>query len=219
MISNTFSRLLVLAVAAAWLASSICAVRDDVLLMSPERIEEKFTFYPLVPFDTAHATRRRYMRFIKNVREEIVSGDKVHGIPRLHNPTSLKKSDRFLQVALFNSYEERIILAIDKATVDIVGYRTGHKACFFTDTNGPDTSSVFPGIERYELPFNSRYSGMEEVAGSRKNISLGMSELDKCIKNLYELDGTSSLARCMLITIQMVAEAIRYRYSYKLLIY
>ncbi|KAK1376661.1 hypothetical protein POM88_032854 [Heracleum sosnowskyi] len=144
-ISNTVSRLLVLAVAAAWLAASICNARD---------------------------------------------------------------------VALFNSYEERIVLAIDKADVYIVGYRTGDKACFFNDTNGPDTSSVFPGIERYQLPFNSSYSGMEEIAGSRKNISLRISELDS-IKNLYKLDEASSLARCMLFTVQivqMVAEAIRYGY-------
>lgn len=123
----------------------------------------------------------------------------------------MPESDRFLQVALFNSYEERIVLAIDKADVYIVGYRTGDKACFFNDTNGTDTSSVFPGIERYQLPFNSSYSGMEEIAGSRKNISLRISELDS-IKNLYKLDEASSLARCMLFTVQMVAEAIRYRY-------
>lgn len=205
------SRLLVLAVAAAWFATSICNARDT-LLMSPDRISEKFTFYPVVQFDTAQATRRRYTRFINNVREEVVSGDEVHGIPRLYNPTKLPESDRYLQVALFNSYQERIILAIDKVNLYLVGYRTVNKACFFNDTNGPETSSLFPGVERYQLPFKGSYWFMEEIAGSRKNITLGMSELDKCINNLYQLNETASLARCLIVTIQMVAEAVRYRY-------
>ena len=210
--SNNVSRLLFLAVAVAWLTSSICSARDNVLLMAPERIAEKLTFYPLYPSNTPHAIRTRYVRFINYIRDELVSGEMVYDIPRLQNPASLPDSDRFLHVALSNSNEDLIILAIDKATVDIVGYRTKNKACFFTDTNGPDTSSVFPGITRYELPFSSRYSGMEEIAGSRSKIYLGMSELDECIKHLHDLTDNSSLARCMLVTIQMVSEAIRYRY-------
>nr|XP_017234327.1 PREDICTED: agglutinin-1-like isoform X2 [Daucus carota subsp. sativus] len=217
-ISIIVSRLLFSAVTAACLASSICSARDKVLLMPPEKIEEKFTFYPILPFDTAQATLKRYTRFINNVREEIVSGDTVHGIPRLYNPVKLEESDRYLQVALFNSDEQRISLAIDKSDVYIVGYRTEYEACFFSDTDGADTSSLFPGITRHQLPFKNGYSGMEEIAGSRRDISLGMSELDECIKHLHDLTDNSSLARCMLITIQMVAEAVRYRYVENLLV-
>ena len=184
-----------------------------MLLMSTERIAEKLTFQPLYPSSSTDAIKTMYMRFIKYIREELVSGDEVHGIPRLQNPATLTGSNRFLQVALSTS-EDVIILAIDKATAGIVGYRTRSKACFFTDTNGPDTSSVFPGITRYQLPFSSGYSGMEVIAGSRRNIYLGILELDECITHLHDLDDKSSLARCMLVTIQMVSEAIRYRYSF-----
>ncbi|WOG87743.1 hypothetical protein DCAR_0206974 [Daucus carota subsp. sativus] len=217
--SSMVSRLLFLTVAVAWLtSSSIGSAGDNVLLMSTERIAEKLTFQPLYPSSSTDAIKTRYMRFIKYIREELVSGDEVHGIPRLQNPATLTGSNRFLQVALSNPSEDVVILAIDKATAGIVGYRTRSKACFFTDTNGPDTSSVFPGMMRYQLPFSSGYSGMEVIAGSRMNIYLGILELYECITHLDDLDDKSSLARCMLVTIQMVSEAIRYRYVENLVV-
>ncbi|KAK1385964.1 hypothetical protein POM88_023699 [Heracleum sosnowskyi] len=207
------SRLLVFVVSAAWLVSSICTARNDVLFMSPERVSEKLTFYPIVPFDTAHATRTRYQKFIENVREEMLSVDKVHGISRLQKPANLLESDRYLLVALFSSAGARIILAIDRANANVVAYRSQYKVYVFPDIDVP--ASVFSGIKRELLAFKSSYSAMEKVAKSRSLLMLGMAALDRSIQ-LIDDTKTSYMvnnhAVFLLVASQMVSDAIRYRY-------
>lgn len=211
--SKMVSRLLVFVVSAAWLVSSICNARNDVLFMSPERVPEKLTFYPIVPFDTAHASRTRYQKFIENVREEMLSADKVLGIHRLRKPASFSESNRYLQVALFSSAGARVLLAIDRANANVVAYRSQNKVYYFPDVEIP--SSVFSGIKRQVLTFDSSYTAMEKKAGKRDRVRLGMKPLDNSI-NL--IDDTSraysdnSHAAFLLIASQMVSDAIRYRY-------
>lgn len=212
--SKMVSRLLVLVVAAAWLVSSICNARNDLLLMSPERVPEKLTFYPVVPFDTHDATRTRYEYFIDHVRKEMLSIDKVRGINRLQNPANLLESDRYVQVALFSSKGARVLLAIDRATASVVAYRSQYIVYYFPDINIP--SSVFPDIKRRVLTFESSYSAIEKEGGRRSMVKLGMMQLDNSI-HLIDREATysaNSHAAFLLIASQMVSEAIRYKYGY-----
>ncbi|XP_074328305.1 beta-galactoside-specific lectin 4-like [Apium graveolens] len=208
------SRLLFLVVAAAWLVSSICTAGNVVLLMSPERVPEKLTFYPVVPFDTYHATRERYKYFIEHVREEMLSVDKVCGIRRLQNPANLLESDRYLLVALFSSKGARIVLAIDRVNASVVAYRSKYKVYYFPDVVIP--SSVFAGITRQVLTFNSSYSAMEKEAGRRSMVKLGMVQLDNSIQLIDRETSYSanSHAAFLLIASQMVSEAIRYKHGF-----
>lgn len=213
------SRLLVFVVSAAWLVSSICNARNDVLFMSPERVPEKLTFYPIVPFDTAHASRTRYQKFIENAREEMLSVDKVHGISRLQKPDNLSQPNRYLQVALFSSAGARVILAIDRANANVVAYRSQQKVFIFPDIHVPST--VFSGIKRQTLTFVSSYSAMEKVAGGRDRVRLGMMPLDNAIQLIDNQNtpySANSHGAFLLIASQMVSEAIRYKYVEKTVI-
>lgn len=213
-------RLLVFAVAAAWLVGSSCTARNDVLLMSPERIPEKLKFYPVIPFDTdTGRASERYQKFIQNVREEMLSIDKVHGIPRLQNPANLSESDRFLLVALYSSAGAHFVLALDRANANLVGYLLNATAYFFPDTNEPYTSSVFSGFSREELPFNSSYSAIEHsLVGRRASLILGVNQLDdymqKVHDNISEYDDPNleyDKGAFVLQAKQLISEAIRYR--------
>lgn len=83
----------------------------------------------------------------------------------------------------------------------------------FPGQDGPETANVFPGTTRYLLPFNSTYWAMEKSAGAtRGSINLGMGELVKAIQALCDKHD-SALASSMLIFVQMISEAVRYRYT------
>lgn len=200
--STTLSRFFVFAFAAAWLASSIC-----VNGLRPK-------YYCVVPFYTRGANQTTYGDFIQKLRYEMGSQATIYGIPQLRETSSWTSgdADRYVQVTLYNSAGASITLAIDKVNVNLVGYRTGYDSYFFPSYYGPETSNLFAGTKRYLINFNETYSSMEKAAGTtRKSINLGMGELDKAIQALYDKQFSAS-ASSLLIVIQMIPEAVRYRY-------
>ncbi|KAK1378246.1 hypothetical protein POM88_024990 [Heracleum sosnowskyi] len=127
-------------------------------------------------------------------------------------------ADRYVLVTLYNSAGASISVAIDKVNVNLVGFRVGYDSYFFPSHYGPETSNLFTGTKRYLIHFNETYSDMEKAAGTtRKSIKLGMRELDKAIQALYDKQFSAS-ASSLLIIIQMIPEAVRYRYVEKLVL-
>ncbi|KAK1378245.1 hypothetical protein POM88_024989 [Heracleum sosnowskyi] len=206
--SITLLRFFVFAFAAAWLASSIC-----VNALRPK-------YFCVVPFYVRGASETTYGDFIQKLRYEMGSQATIYGIPQLREASSWTSADadRYVLVTLYNSAGASITVAIDKVNVNLVGFRVGYDSYFFPSHYGPETSNLFTGTKRYLIHFNETYSDMEKAAGTtRKSIKLGMRELDKAIQALYDKQ-FSAWASSLLIVIQMIPEAVRYRYVEKLVL-
>ncbi|CAK7357175.1 unnamed protein product [Dovyalis caffra] len=114
--------------------------------------------------------------------------------------------------------EIRFTLAINVTNAYVVAYRASDQSYFFSDSKGPAFSKLFTETKRDYLSFTGNYMDLQRIAGAgRKDIPLGMSDLDQAITNLYYWrsgPGTTenTVARSLLVAIQMVAEAARFRY-------
>ncbi|KAL8122161.1 ricin-like [Apium graveolens] len=168
--------------------------------------------YLIQAFDTRSIDpRKSYVELIRGIRELLTDDElgPVFGIPRLGDPNSVPSTRRFLLLNLFDSTENRTItLAIDTARLYVVGYRTYNEFYYFPDL-AQNVNTLFPDFRHTALPFNSSYSGLAGEAGDRGNIPLGLDPLEQAI---VDLEADSRRARSLTVIIQMISEAIRFRY-------
>ncbi|CAK7357159.1 unnamed protein product [Dovyalis caffra] len=208
----------VLVIAATWIWSAMvgAAWNSDLCLVSTE-VRFGITLpYTVVSFTTADATRKSYSEFLQDLRGHLASGNKVHDIPVMREPSTVTESD--LLVELSNSLELSVTLAINVTNAYVVAYRASDQSYFFSDSKGPAFSKLFTETKRDYLSFTGNYIDLQRIAGAgRKDIPLGMSALDQAITNLYYWrsgpgNTEYTVARSLLVAIQMVAEAARFRY-------
>ncbi|KAK1370583.1 hypothetical protein POM88_036675 [Heracleum sosnowskyi] len=169
--------------------------------------------YPVFRFNTlSDNPRASYRELIGGIRDLLADNEigPVFEIPRLSPRASVAKSRWFLQVELINSNEDTITCVLNTINLYLVGYRTGNKFYYFSDTaDGVDT--LFPKLPHYVLPFLSSYGGLAQEAGDRGKIALGIAPLEQAIDDLQEYR-RRDLARAFTVIIQMFPEAIRYKY-------
>ncbi|XP_010922360.1 ricin [Elaeis guineensis] len=179
-------------------------------------VEDKYTLrYNTVRFTTVNATRESYTQFMKDLRDQLASGDERYGIPVLRDPSTVPDSQRFLLVELSNWGEASVTLAVDVINAYVVAYQAGDQSYFFRDAPDVAFSNLFTNTERQTLSFNSSYPALQRVAGEdRENIDLGILALEEAISSLHRTSSVqqNTQARSLIVSIQMVSEAARFRY-------
>ncbi|XP_010905315.1 ricin-like [Elaeis guineensis] len=179
-------------------------------------VEDKYTLrYNTVSLTTVNATRESYTQFMEALRAQLASGYESHAIPVLRDPSTVPDSQRFVYVELSNWASESVTLAVDVTTAYVVGYRTGDWAFFFSDAIWARSTDVFPGLQRGTLAFGSSYTELQRSAGrNREDIDLGIGALDEAISSVGRTGDVpmSTLARSLIVCIQMVSEGARFKY-------
>nr|AJR10103.1 sebin [Triadica sebifera] len=161
--------------------------------------------YPKVKFNTTDASRETYKQFMEALRHQLASEDESHAIPLLRDPSSVPDNRRYLLVEIANSRNLTITLALDITNAYVVAYRVGNQSYFFSDHVDPARSYVFTDTQQNILPFGSNYNSIGEPA----NTDLGIFPLDEAVSSLH---GGRYQGRSLLVCIQMVSEAARFKY-------
>ncbi|KAJ4845190.1 hypothetical protein Tsubulata_037681 [Turnera subulata] len=201
----TWLWLVVALVGLSW-ASSLAIEDEDTLALHS---------YTTLEFTTQDATKKSYTEFLESMRNKLASGYKRYGIRVLREWHRVADNERFLLVKLSNSPDTAITLALDVTTANVAAYQAGYESYFFNDTSNLAFSILFNGTYRKWLPFSGEYSQLEKAAAAtRKVIDLGIFSLDRAITTLYVSHRTAekSLASALIVVIQMITEAARFRY-------
>uniref|UniRef100_A0A7C8Z4T6 rRNA N-glycosylase n=1 Tax=Opuntia streptacantha TaxID=393608 RepID=A0A7C8Z4T6_OPUST len=169
-----------------------------------------------------------YTQLIKDLREKLKDPKQSYcQVPMLQKFDAKK----YIYVKLL-SEQNSITLAIRKSTIYLLGYSYEYdkKLCarFFTDTNKQEWKEIFgdqiANRGRENIGYSSGYSAIEKTAElaaeGRKRLMLGMtilgSRIDKISKTActaaYPKSFAKTEAELLLIAIQMVSEAVRFKY-------
>ncbi|XP_052195124.1 abrin-a-like [Diospyros lotus] len=168
-----------------------------------------------IRFTTNGATAESYFEFISLLRDTLASGEFSNEIPVTREPSNVPDSQRYFLVRLTNYAGDSIALGIDITNSYVVGYRTGGLSFFVDDTPENSGNYLFTGTNQNFLGFSSTYASLQRAAvQTRREIPLGIEELDSAISNLYHYRGEGNnrlVARALIICIQMISEAARFR--------
>ncbi|XP_022156715.1 type I ribosome-inactivating protein trichoanguina-like [Momordica charantia] len=163
-----------------------------------------------VSFQLSGANKKSYTNFIKQLRDAVPTTTTVCKIPVLPSTASGPKSFTF--VHLTNYADQTVVVAINITNVYIVAYHIDHVSYFFDDASPEAYKVLFEGTDRKTLPYSSNYDKLQSIVGKKRDlIELGLPALSSAITNLvyYEYKST---AAALLVLIQSVAEAARYKY-------
>ncbi|KAK8522885.1 hypothetical protein V6N13_115834 [Hibiscus sabdariffa] len=177
---------------------------------------------PTVRFDLRTATRLSYMFFITELRTELFRYGNTNGeIALLPDRSSRDMGEtsprRYVLVELLDG-DQSVTIALDVTSVYVLGYRpgTGTRSHFFPSVSEAVRNVVFPNTQGQRIPFTENYGSLEQNAGRRSEVPLGIDELRTHVQNMNNLEPTGPnagpLARALLVCIQMISEAARFRF-------
>jgi len=164
-------------------------------------------------FTTKGATKNSFFYFISRLRDQLASGEVSNEIPLMREPSTVWECERYFLVRLTNSSGYSISLGIDIINAHVVAYRVGDRTSFFCDSP-PNAWRCLGSKENDSLPFGSNYISLQRTAKvlHRGEIPLGLTELNGAITNLYSDRDSRRVALSLLVCIQMICEAARFRY-------
>ncbi|GMJ04679.1 hypothetical protein HRI_004137100 [Hibiscus trionum] len=174
-----------------------------------------------VRFTVTDATQRTYGVFINNILNALkVHGSASHGIPVLPSTRDLAATNiqRYVVVEVAAGVQQYVSLVIDATDVYVLGYRPGalRESYFFSDVPLAVRNLFFQGTTRTVLRFDGSYGALQGQAGAnRDRIPLGFGELRQRVIDLnrYKPDKQSrEIARALIVCLQMVSEATRFKY-------
>ncbi|XP_027352686.1 abrin-a-like [Abrus precatorius] len=196
-------RILCIACACSFYALRCAATADPPVATNEDPIK----------FTTEGATSKSYKQFMDELRERLTGG-LIHDIPVLRDPTTVEESHRYITVELSNSDTESIEVGIDVTNAYVVAYRAGTQSYFLRDAPASASDYLFTGTDQYSLPFNGTYGDLVSWAHqSREEIYLGLHALTHGISFLRSgSNDNEEKARTLIVIIQMVSEAARFRY-------
>lgn len=161
-----------------------------------------------VVFSVVNCDRKSYTAFIESLRSYMSSGTIEYGIPLMRAPS---REPDFLLVELRDWDNEPITLVVNRINAYVIAYQARDRYYLLSDT---DSNAIF-GTNPHRLSFDGSYGELQRVAGeNRQNIDLGITEFAQAILTLYfwsPPQTESSVARALIILIQMVSEAARFR--------
>ncbi|XP_065867673.1 ribosome-inactivating protein cucurmosin-like [Euphorbia lathyris] len=170
--------------------------------------------YPSVKFTTHDASTGSYQSFLSTLRSALDSGSDSHGIPLLRKKSEITSKNEYLQVDLINyDTQLNITLAITVVNVYVIGFKSGGKSFFLSDAPSNAINLLFGGTSKTTLKLDTNYQSL----GDRSRVGLGIGPLKKAINALNNFNGavSDSLKESLLVVIQMVAEAARFKYIEK----
>ncbi|XP_065868619.1 ribosome-inactivating protein cucurmosin-like [Euphorbia lathyris] len=170
--------------------------------------------YASVRFTTDQASTGSYQSFLSSLRTELDSKYDSHDIPLLRKQSQITDSNKYLLVTLINHESKfNVTLAVMVVNVYVIGFRSGSKSFFLSDAPDDANTLLFGGTTKTKLSLSTNYQSL----GDRSKVGLGIGPLKKAINALYNFNGavSNSLKESLLVVIQMVAEAARFKYIEK----
>nr|P23339.1 RecName: Full=Antiviral protein S; AltName: Full=PAP-S; AltName: Full=Ribosome-inactivating protein; AltName: Full=rRNA N-glycosidase [Phytolacca americana]1GIK_A Chain A, ANTIVIRAL PROTEIN S [Phytolacca americana]1J1Q_A Chain A, Antiviral protein S [Phytolacca americana]1J1R_A Chain A, Antiviral Protein S [Phytolacca americana]1J1S_A Chain A, Antiviral Protein S [Phytolacca americana] len=178
-----------------------------------------------ITFDAGNATINKYATFMESLRNEAKDPSlKCYGIPMLPNTNSTIK---YLLVKLQGASLKTITLMLRRNNLYVMGYSDPYdNKCryhIFNDIKGTEYSDVEntlcpssnPRVAK-PINYNGLYPTLEKKAGvtSRNEVQLGIQILSS---DIGKISGQGSFtekieAKFLLVAIQMVSEAARFKY-------
>nr|QAU19548.1 ebulin I [Sambucus ebulus] len=167
--------------------------------------------YPSVSFNLTGAKWTTYRDFIKDLRQIVANGTyEVNGLPVLRRENEVQEKNRFVLVLLTNYNGDTVTLAVDVTNLYVVAFMANGTSYFFNDTTPLERNNLFRETTQHILPYTGNYEHLERAARStRESTNLGPDPLDEAITTLWY---NGSIARSLLVVIQMVSEAARFGY-------
>nr|AAD32679.1 ribosome-inactivating protein 2 [Phytolacca insularis] len=178
-----------------------------------------------ITFEVGNATINKYATFMKSLRDQAKDPNlQCYGIPMLPN-TSL--TPKYLLVALQDSSLKTITLMLKRNNLYVMGYAdTYNNKCryhIFKDiSNTTERNDVMttlcPNMSSRvgkNISYDSSYPALEKKVGrSRSKVQLGIQILNSDIGKIYGVDTVNEKteAEFLLVAIQMVPEATRFKY-------
>ncbi|THG07608.1 nigrin b-like [Camellia sinensis] len=165
--------------------------------------------YSSISYNVAGATWTTYRDFIGELREIVSRGTRtVNGLPVLKLESEVLVGNRFVLVGLING--DTVTLAIDVVNLYLVAFSgANNKSFFFKDATTLQLKNLFVGTTQTKLSYTSNYSILEKQSKPRDQLPLGPTPLANAITSLWH---GGSVAEPLLVVIQMVSEAARFRY-------
>ncbi|GMP41567.1 hypothetical protein CsSME_00011616 [Camellia sinensis var. sinensis] len=167
--------------------------------------------YSSISFNAAGATAATYRDFLGELRALVSRGTRtVNGLPVLNLESEVSAGNRFVLVGLING-NYRVTLAIDAVNLYLVAFSgANNKSFFFKDATTLQLNNLFVGTSQTKLSYNSNYVSLENQSGvKRDELPLGPTPLTEAITSLSKGE---SVAKPLLVVIQMVSEAARFKY-------
>nr|ATY37423.1 ribosome-inactivating protein precursor [Sambucus ebulus] len=173
--------------------------------------------YPSISLNLAGAQWISYRNFLGALQDLVTRrSDTALDLPVLKPERQVSVENRFVLTRLTNPSGDTVTLAIDVVNLYVVAFRANGTSYFFKDSTKIENDNLFQDTTRKNLTFTGNYISLESQAGThRESISLGPYPLAQAILSLsrYKSGGdTKSLAKALLVVIQMVSEAARFRY-------
>ncbi|KAJ4834571.1 hypothetical protein Tsubulata_028468 [Turnera subulata] len=189
-------------------------IEDDVVALGAPKVTEP----PLMELDLSRSCWfYQYRDLIGDMREGLAGGYERYGTPVLRNPKQVPIDQRFLRAKLTSCNKIAVTLAIDVTTADVVGYKARSTYYYSKDTlHLPFFFPFKDTTAEVELGFNTTtYTGLEEAAAAKRgDIKLSRPSLSDAIESLDASNSTSArpeIARALIVVMQMVCEAARFR--------
>ncbi|XP_062083181.1 agglutinin-1-like [Humulus lupulus] len=154
-----------------------------------------------------------YQMFMGSLRRELSSGTESHGIPVLRTKSTAVKDKQFVYVRLFNKTVS-ITFAISALNSYVIAYQVDkEKRCYFFKEAPPESKTLLfiQCTKRVDVNLSTNYVSL----GNREKTVLGFKALDKSLESFHKFDSkdpTNELRQNLLVVIQMVAEATRFKY-------
>lgn len=163
-----------------------------------------------------------YAKFLEEVRNEFKEpGRTYHGLPMTKAPP---QPATFVLVELQATPEISITLALNKSNLYVMAYQDRYqgkpRAHFFEDAPENAKTGLFSeakGKLRKTIYCKTSYGSIEgKLRGSRKKLGLGIRKLKSLVEAVYGSEiNEATQAKFLLVSIQMVSEAARFKYIEK----
>ncbi|XP_057524428.1 antiviral protein MAP-like [Amaranthus tricolor] len=166
-----------------------------------------------------------YANFLRRLRSAVSAPTRACGlnITQINPPIDRE----YVYIRLQFSNKQWVVLGMAARDMYIWGYtdnRPGFapgqppESTFLRDSPPEARQRLFPGSSRRITNYGGNYNSLQQAAGRNRNdVPLGLASLEGALKSVYgkstsQMDEGNAEARFFLTTIQMVAEAARFRY-------
>nr|AAC49672.1 precursor ribosome inactivating protein [Sambucus nigra] len=170
--------------------------------------------YPSVSLKMAGAKWISYRNFLGEL-QDLVTRKSYTSLDLPVLKPQVPVENRFVLARLTNPSGDTVTLAIDVVNLYVVAFSANGRSYFFKESTDIEKKNLFVDTKQENLKFTGNYNSLEQQAGDRReSIPLGPNSLAQAISSLSRYSGgdAKSLAKALLVVIQMVSEAARFRY-------
>ncbi|KAL5697364.1 hypothetical protein ACHQM5_030792 [Ranunculus cassubicifolius] len=173
--------------------------------------------YNTVNFITTDVSVGYYQSFMQSLRRELSSGTLIHEIPVLRTTSAAVGDKQFVYVKLYSKpsdVKNAITFAIHALNSYVVAYQVdAERRCYFFKETPPNSKTLLFNqcTRKVDVNLRTNYGNL----GDREKTRLGFKPLDQSLEAFRRFDSTNptdELGRNLLVVIQMVAEAARFKY-------